>query len=200
MKPYSMALTTTSWWPSLPTALRMASSRPVSSCAFRQPLLVGLHVGKFQRIGRAQSAVHQLEAGLKQQLNPLPRAHLEMVLALRTYVQVGSQLFFPDRLAAPAALYPKAVRANAPFIPVVGSPRGRFEFTTLALEPGHSQKPFYTARTPSPLSPTIRCSQSLKPANVPCDTDVPQESCMPDRAAPPSPAAPAHGPGSATPG
>ena len=36
-----------------------------------QPLLVGLHIGKVQRIGRAQTAVHQLIARLEQQIDAL---------------------------------------------------------------------------------------------------------------------------------
>ena len=112
MKPYSIALSTTSCGPSCPTAFRIASFSPVCFLRLAQPLLVGLHVGKIQRIGRAQTHVHQLIARLQKQLDALPRADLEVVLALGTDIQVGFKIRLPDRLPAAQALDPQALGAN----------------------------------------------------------------------------------------
>jgi hypothetical protein len=115
MKPYSMALSTTECGPSWPTAFRIASSRPVCFLRRAQALLVGLHVGKVQRIGRAQAAIHQFIAGFEQQFDALAGADLEVMLALRANVQVGFEIGLEDGLAAAQALDPQALGAHVSF-------------------------------------------------------------------------------------
>jgi hypothetical protein len=105
-----------------------------------QALLVGLYIGKVQRVGRAQAAVHQLIAGLQQQRDPLPGANLEVVLALGADVQVGFEVRLPDGLPAAQALGPQALGAHLSFAGVGTTPiaaRARLVFAVFALEPGH---------------------------------------------------------------
>ena len=112
MKPYSIALSTTACGPIRPTAFTIASFSPVCLLRLAQPLLVRLHIGKIQRIGRAQPHIHQLIARLQQQLNSLPRAKLEMVLALRAHVLVRFKIRPENWLAAARALDPQSLGAN----------------------------------------------------------------------------------------
>ena len=99
--------------PHLPHRIHNRVVQPRGLLRLAQPLLVGLHVGKIQRVGRAQTHVHQLIARLQQQLDPLPRAELEMMLALRAHIQVRFQIRPADRLPAARALDPQTLGANA---------------------------------------------------------------------------------------
>ncbi len=110
-----------------------------------QPLLVGLHVAEVERIGGAQAAVNQFVAGLEQQVDALPRAELEVVLALGADHQVGLEIGLVDGLAAARAFDPEALgadvfcaRSRARVGAAVLGRRRRLELPALALEPRHT--------------------------------------------------------------
>ena len=63
-----------------------------------QPLLVGLHIGKVQRVRGAQTGIHQFIAGFEQQVDALAGGDLEVVPALGADVQVGFELWLVDGL------------------------------------------------------------------------------------------------------
>ena len=92
MKPYSMALRTTRVGSQLADGVEDGVVEAGGFLRGAQPLLVGLHVGKVERVGGAQAAVHQFIAGFEQQVDALARADLEVVLALGADVQVGFEV------------------------------------------------------------------------------------------------------------
>src|SRR5271166_5481781 len=102
-----------------------------------QPLLVGLDVGKVQGVGGAQAAVHQLIAGLEQQIKAFAGANLEVILALGANVEVGLQVRLEDDLAAAGTLDPESLGANSSLAGVPIALRGAIVLAIFALEPGH---------------------------------------------------------------
>ena len=91
MKPYSMALTTTSCGPMLADGVEDGVVEAGFLLRLAQALLVGLDVDEVQRIGGAQAAVDELVAGLEQQVEALAGADFEVMLALGADVEVGLQ-------------------------------------------------------------------------------------------------------------
>ncbi len=73
MKPYSMALRTTSMGPELAHGVEDGVVEAGLFLGLAQALLVGLDVGEVQRIGGAQAAVDEFVARLEQQFDALPR-------------------------------------------------------------------------------------------------------------------------------
>jgi hypothetical protein len=102
-----------------------------------QPLLVGFNVGKVQRVGGAQPAVHQLIARLQQQIDPLPRADLEVMLTAGADIQVSGEIGLPNRRFAAHALDPQTLGAHTR---LCRAPRAGT--VLLTLEPGHSTSLF----------------------------------------------------------
>jgi len=104
-----------------------------------EALLVGLHIGEFERVSRAQAGVHELIAGIEQQGNALACADFEVVLALGADVQVGFEVGLPDGLAAAHALGPKALGAHLSPAGIGGTVATGvgFVLTFVTLEPGH---------------------------------------------------------------
>jgi len=94
------------------------------------------YVGETERISRPQSAVDQLVAWLKQEIQPLLRANLEVVLALGADIHVGLKVSLPDGLPAAGALYPQPLGSHTfLFVAVVAA--GTVKLPVLTLKPGH---------------------------------------------------------------
>src|SRR5580698_5432976 len=111
---------------------------------FAQALLVGLDVGKVQRIGGAQASVNQRVAWLKERVDSLPRGELEVVLALGADQQINFKILFINGLAAARALDPEALGADIPGTRIGSVFRcrpacfGRI-LTVFALKPRHTE-------------------------------------------------------------
>ncbi len=130
--------------PQLPDGIQNGVIQACLLARLAQPLLVGLHVSEVQRIGRAQAGVNQLVAGLKQRVDALPRAELEVVLALGADQQIGFEIRLINGLAAAGAFHPQALGANVlrarfgPVLPCRPTRLGRI-LAVLALKPRHTE-------------------------------------------------------------
>jgi len=69
-----------------------------------------------QRVVRGDLRVMLDPMAVQQQLQPLPRAQAEVMLAFRADVRVGFQVFFPDDGPAAGALRPQPFGLYAPLV------------------------------------------------------------------------------------
>ncbi len=100
------------------------------ACCF-QTRLVGLEVGKLERVGRPQFQVDELVTGLQQIFDPFARPDAEVISALGTDLQVGLEIGLEDHLAALRAANPEAFRADGPFFVVD-------DLVLFAFKPAHA--------------------------------------------------------------
>src|SRR6185312_3568810 len=106
-----------------------------------QPLFVWLYVREIQWVGGAEARIDELVSGLEKHLDALPRAQLEMVLALGAYAQVRFEIRLPDGLPASLAFHPQAFGAHRLLrgICPIGKSRPQFSFGVFAFEPRHTE-------------------------------------------------------------